>query len=81
MGEYLTFDKMIAPVVIQVLFWIGVVFIVIAGLISLFSGAFLTGLAMIILGPIVVRVYCEVLLVFFRILDNLREININTRKG
>jgi hypothetical protein len=38
-------------------------------------------LAMIILGPIAVRVYCEVLLVFFRILDNLREININTRKG
>ena len=81
MGEYLTFDKMIAPVVIQVLFWIGVVFIVIAGLISLFSGAFLAGLAMIILGPIAVRVYCEVLLVFFRILDNLREINVNTRKG
>jgi hypothetical protein len=81
MGEYLTFEKMIAPVVIQILFWVGVVGIVLSGLFTLFSASFISGLLMIIIGPIVVRVYCEVLLVFFRILDNLREININTRKG
>jgi hypothetical protein len=80
MNEYLTFEKMIAPVVIQILFWIGVVGVVISGLVTLFSASFISGLLIIILGPIVVRVYCEVLLVFFRILDNLREINANTRK-
>jgi hypothetical protein len=73
MGEYLTFEKMIAPVVIQILFWIG--------LITLFTVSFISGLVIIILGPIGVRIYCEVLLVFFRILDNLREINANTRKS
>jgi hypothetical protein len=81
MGEYLTFEKMIAPVVIQVIFWIGVVGVVIAGLVTLFSSSFLAGLATIILGPLVIRIYCEILLVFFRILDNLREINANTRKS
>jgi hypothetical protein len=81
MGEYLTFEKMIAPVVIQILFWIGVVAVVISGLFTLFAASFISGLLIIILGPIAVRVYCEVLLVFFRILDNLREINANTRKG
>jgi len=81
MGEYLTFEKMIAPVVIQVIFWIGVVGVVIAGLLTLFSSSFLAGLATIILGPLVIRIYCEILLVFFRILDNLREINANTRKS
>jgi hypothetical protein len=81
MGEYLTFEKMIAPVVIQILFWIGLVIVVISGLITLFTVSFISGLVIIILGPIGVRIYCEVLLVFFRILDNLREINANTRKS
>ena len=81
MGEYLTFEKMITPVVIQVIFWIGVVAFVIFGLISLFSGAFLAGLGMIILGPLVIRIECELVILLFRAYDRLHEISANTRKG
>jgi Domain of unknown function (DUF4282) len=84
MGEWLKFDKMIAPVVIQIIFWIASVIIVIVGIIGLFSGGFfgfVQGVLTIVLGPILVRIYCEIIIVFFRILENLQEINANTRKG
>jgi hypothetical protein len=84
MGDWLTFDKMITPVVIQIIFWIAAVVIVIAGIVGLFSGGFMgfvTGVLTIVLGPIFVRIYCEIIIVFFRILENLREINANTRKS
>jgi hypothetical protein len=84
MGDYLTFNKMITPVVIQVIFWIGAVIIVLVGLFGLFTGGFMgfiSGLLTIILGPILLRVYCEIIMVFFRVLDALHEITANTRKG
>ncbi len=84
MGDWLTFDKMITPVVIQIIFWIAAVVIVIAGIVGLFSGGFMgfvTVVLTIVLGPIFVRIYCEIIIVFFRILENLREINANTRKS
>jgi hypothetical protein len=84
MGEYLTFNKMITPVVIQIIFWVGAVVIVLFGLFGLFSGGFMGfigGLLTIILGPIVLRVYCEIIIVFFRVLDALHEITANTKKG
>jgi len=85
MYEFLTFRKMITPVVIQVLFWIGVALVVIAGIvmivIGIYQGALVPmfgGLLYILLGPIFVRVYCEVIMVFFRMLDALTDIKRNT---
>ncbi|HAZ30891.1 TPA: hypothetical protein DCY65_04910 [Candidatus Acetothermia bacterium] len=83
MQEYLTFRKMITPVAIQIIFWVGVLGCVIMGLVSIAGGAaarvgggmmVLTGILMILLGPIAVRIWCEVLIVVFRILDALVEI-------
>lgn len=78
MQDFLTFRKMITPIIIQIIFWLGVVGVVITGLVMLFNGAVGNGLLMILLGPIAVRLYCELLIVFFRINDNLREINEKT---
>jgi len=36
------------------------------------------GLFMLILGPLMVRIYCELLIVAFKILEALREIQKNT---
>jgi len=90
MKEYLSFRKMITPVFIQVLFWIGVALCVIMGLVSIIGGAaarygggarVLAGLLTIILGPIFVRVYCELIMIMFRIYDVLLDIREGRRSA
>jgi hypothetical protein len=82
MGDFLRFDTMLTPIVIQIVFWIAVVITVIVGFIQLFGGGFavITGLLTIILGPVVARIYCEIVIVFFRINDHLRQIQQNTQR-
>ena len=83
MEDFLKFRKMITPVIIQVLFWVGVAGTVIAALVvmamsfgSSGGGAaqFLGGLIMLVLGPVVVRIYCELLILFFRMNETLTDI-------
>ena len=72
MKEFLTFRKFITPVAIQVLFWIAVVSLVITGLLTMGRGGTVDaigGLLLIIIGPIVARIYMEVLIIIFRIYD------------
>jgi len=90
MEEFLTFRKMLTPLVIQALFWLGVVVTVIVGLVMIVSGAsarygggeqVLTGVLTLLLGPIFVRIWCEVLILLFRIHDALTEIKDRLGKG
>jgi hypothetical protein len=84
MQEFLSFRKMLTPMLVQVLFWVGVGLSVIAGIASLFSGSAegaVVGLVTIIVGPIAVRVWCEVVIVLFRINDRLGAIEGNTKKA
>lgn len=83
MDDFLKFRKMITPVIIQVLFWIGVAGSVIGALVVMAmsfgrygggAGQFLGGLLMLVLGPVVVRIYCELLILLFRINETLTEI-------
>jgi hypothetical protein len=74
MHEFLAFKKMITPIIIQVLFWLGVICAVIAALVSMLTQSLLLGLFMLVLGPILVRIYCELLIVVFRIHDCLEAI-------
>lgn len=74
MGGSLKFEKMITPFIIQVLFWLGVLGAILGGLGTIVLG-FITdtnaltqliiGLLMMFIGPIVVRIYCELLMVVF----------------
>jgi hypothetical protein len=82
MGDFLRFETMITPAVIQVVFWIAVVIAVIAGIVQIAHGGvgIITGLLTIIFGPIVARIYCEILIIFFRINDHLRAIQHNTQR-
>jgi hypothetical protein len=74
MEDFISFRRMVTPTVIQLLFWLGVAVCVIGGFIMLVGGAVLMGIAYIILGPIIVRIYCELLIVIFRINDTLTDI-------
>jgi len=83
MEDFLRFKKMLTPVIIQVIFWIGAVGSVVMGLISIVGGAnaaygggamVLFGLMWIVLGPLVARIYCELLMVVFAINDTLTDV-------
>ena len=73
-GEYVSFRRMVTPALIQVIFWIVVAFVVLGGLVTIASGAPVQGLLLIVLGPLFVRVYAELLIVIFRINDNVAAI-------
>ena len=84
MEDFLKFKKMVTPIIIQILFWIGVVVSVIAGIIQIVSGIntpyggggsiVFMGILLLLLGPILVRVWCELMLVLFSIHDTLLKI-------
>ncbi len=87
--DFLTFRKMITPIIIQIVFWLGVVLVIIAGLINIVQGSthrygsgeqVLLGVLMMLLGPLVVRIYCEILILFFRMNSTLTDIRKNTMK-
>ncbi|MFW6146202.1 MAG: DUF4282 domain-containing protein [Planctomycetota bacterium] len=84
--DFLAFRKMITPVIIQILFWLGLVFCLIAGVGLIIEGSgsrygveqVVAGLLLLVFGPIAWRVYCEVLILFFRMNSTLSDIRRNT---
>lgn len=81
MKDFWNFKKMITPIIIQVLFWLGVLGCIIGGIVQIVSGIeypdpgmIFAGIAWLILGPIVVRIYCELLIILFSINDTLTDI-------
>ncbi|MGI5901046.1 MAG: DUF4282 domain-containing protein [Desulfitobacteriia bacterium] len=82
MGKFSSFEKMITPTIITVLFWVGVILSIVTGIVSIISGfaigegaMALSGLLILILGPLFSRVYCELLIVIFKIHKTLLDIN------
>ena len=84
-GGFWTFRTMITPVIIQILFWLGVIACVIIGCIVIKNAyndyrerwdeaQLMVGLAYILIGPLAVRIYCELLILLFRMNETLTEI-------
>jgi hypothetical protein len=80
-GDYLAFRRMITPAFIQIIFWLAVIGIIIGGIVSISHGRTGAGLALIILGPLGVRIYAELLIVIFGINDNVYAIRSAARAG
>jgi len=81
LNDFLRFRRMITPLLIEVIFWIGVIVAVLAALGMIIAGftttgfmGVLLGLVMLVLGPLYVRVACEVTIIFFRINETLTDI-------
>ena len=75
MKDFLTFRKMLAPGLIQILFWIAIAFFIYTAVIDIIQHVnYRVVLEIIILGPLASRVVCEILILFFRMNDHLKSI-------
>lgn len=87
--DLLSLRRMITPLIIQVLFWIGIAASVLAGIVVLFGGiiggisdqsigAVLGGLIggplIMLVGILLARIYAELLILAFRINESLTDI-------
>lgn len=83
-SDFLSFRYMITPPLVQVIYVLVAVIIVVAGLVTMFSnapgGGPLPGLAIIIFGNLIWRVYMELVMLFFRINEGIQRIDRNTRR-
>ncbi len=76
MKDFFQFRKLITPSVIKPLSWIGIVLCILSGLVLMVSSfgiygsgglTFLLGLCIIFLGPLLIRIISETILVIFAI--------------
>jgi hypothetical protein len=65
---------MITPGILKILSYIAMVGCVIAGIFTAFVEP-ISGIGMIVLGPIVARIYTELMLVIFEIHNELKKLN------
>jgi hypothetical protein len=82
--KFLSFDEMVTPLMIKIVYWIGIGASVLSGLGLVFTGigsryggggAVISGLLVIVFGPLMVRIWCELMIVLFEIHKNLVDIN------
>jgi len=76
--KILFFDTMLTPKVITFVFWLMLLAVVVAGLGTMFAGGFsfgrfLMGLLTIALGGVGARIWCEILIVMFKIHENIKK--------
>ena len=76
MEDFLTFRRMITPIIVQGAFLVSIILCIGFGIYVMWGGGFriLFGLLLMIFGPFVVRIWCEVVLLLFRMNRNLIEI-------
>ncbi len=81
--DFIAFKFMITPVFIQVIFWLGVLSVFAAGIFSMTRGGVgaLMGILIWIFGALYVRVICEIMIIFFRIYETLKDIRNNIVSG
>ena len=83
MRNALFFDRMLTPTIIIAVYWIGLIAIVITSLMMMFGasdgmgmlgGGFFGGLVYLVVGVVFLRIWCELLIVMFKIHENLRAL-------
>lgn len=87
MREFFFFDSMITPKVITFVYWlllVGVVIVSLAGVVSAFGmmrysvwgglGSLIAVPFVAVLGVVVARMYCELMIVLFRVYETLVQI-------
>ncbi len=73
MKAFFNYEYMITPGILKILSYIAAVVVVIMGIFALTADA-ATGISMIVLGPIVIRIYAELMLIVFEIHKELKKI-------
>jgi hypothetical protein len=72
--ELLFFNKMVTPLIITGLYCLISVVVLVSGIITLATAGILQGLAVIIFGLLGVRIWFELLVLMFKINDNLQKL-------
>ncbi|KJG02986.1 DUF4282 domain-containing protein [Photobacterium angustum] len=79
MKSMLSFDSMITPKIVTVLYWLLLFVAVVSGLSTIFGGyggitsyKLLMGVGTILGGAIGARIWCELMIVIFKINENLQ---------
>ena len=67
MKAFLNYEYMITPGILKILSYIGAAIAIIIGLVTAFTADLIGGLSIAIGGPIVLRIYAELMLVIFEI--------------
>lgn len=86
--NFLTFENMITPKIVGIIYWLSIIATTLSGLVIMFSsfghygnvGMFFSGLFTIVFGVIVIRISCELILLAFNIYEKLKVIAENTSK-
>ena len=71
------FDAMLTPKIITFVYWLMLLGALVSGLGSMFShsgNGFLTGLLILVGGAVGSRIWCELMIVLFKIHENLQKI-------
>lgn len=71
--DVLFFDKMITPKIITWVYWLLLALIIIGGIGTMFV-SFLGGLLSMAAGLVFARVWCELMMLFFKINESVRRI-------
>jgi len=84
MNQLFKLDEMLTPKIVTVLYWLGLIAIVISAISVLFGfGAYqylgffqrlIYAILILIFGGLMVRVYSELLIIIFKIYENLKKI-------
>jgi len=79
MKQVLFFDSMLTPKIITAVYWLGLVGLFIGGIVSMFGGyegftfaKFMTGLFVMVGGAVGLRIWCELLIVMFKMNEALQ---------
>lgn len=75
MGDFFDFRRMITPLIIQVVFVGLSSVLILSGLIMVVTDRVVAGFLIASFGPLFVRIYCEVLILFFKIHQTLIDID------
>jgi hypothetical protein len=81
MKDILFFDNMLTPKIITIVYWLLLLAVIVGGLGSMFGGyggftlgKFFMGLLYVVGGAIGARIWCELLIVLFKMNEALQEL-------
>ena len=76
MRNFLRFRYMLAPLLIEIFFWFGVLLCVVTAIKDVFfDDKILLGISLFIFGPLMLRIFSEIFIVIFRIQQSLEDIS------
>jgi len=75
--DFLFFDNMLTPKIITLVYWLLVIGSILGGIAAVFSGALFQGIGIIVFGIVLSRIYCELMIVLFKMNEALQDIRKN----